>query len=94
MAGYPVNIPVYIRGRVPPSSQIPSISQQVGTQSGASGTMSAAGGPGEEYTATQSKRLPRGRLPSSSQSGNLTGSENDNRSFSLPGKRNTDYSNF
>jgi hypothetical protein len=85
-AGYPVNIPVCIRGYQPP----PSVQQQA-TYSGASGTPSLAGGIGEEQISSTVKRLSRGRIPSLTPSGILTaagatGFDNDNRSFSIPGK--------
>ncbi|CAF1184041.1 unnamed protein product [Rotaria sp. Silwood1] len=83
-SGYPVNIPVYIRGHPPPSSQIPSVSQQSGTHSGVSVTPSLVGGIAEEQMSSQLKRLSRGRIPSISQSGILAGVDNDNKSSSIP----------
>ena len=83
-AGYPVNIPVYIRGHLVPP-QITSFSQQLGTHSVASVAPSAVGGIVEEQT-SQVKRSSGGRIPSISHSGILTGVDNDNRSFSTPGK--------
>ncbi|CAF4082212.1 unnamed protein product [Rotaria sp. Silwood2] len=85
-SGYPVNIPVYIRGHPPPSSQIPSVSQQSGTHSLVSVTPSLVGGTAEEQLPSQSKRSSRGRIPSISQSGILAVVDNDNKSSSTPGQ--------
>lgn len=79
-------IPVYIRGHLPLSSQINSVSQPLGTNSGVSASASIAGGIPEELIPSQSKRLSRGRTPSISHSGILAGADNDNKSATIPGK--------
>ncbi|CAF1152974.1 unnamed protein product [Rotaria sordida] len=84
--GYPVNIPVYIRGHPPPSSQIHSVSQQSGTHSGVSYTPSIVGGTAEEQMPSQMRRLSRGRIASISHSGILAVVDNDNKSCSIPGQ--------
>ncbi|CAF1194477.1 unnamed protein product [Rotaria sordida] len=84
--GYPVNIPVYIRGHPPPSSQIHSVSQQSGTHSGVSYTPSIVGGIAEEQMPSQMRRLSRGRIASISHSGILAVVDNDNKSCSIPGQ--------
>jgi hypothetical protein len=95
-SGYPITIPVYIRGHPPPSAQIQSLplqnqnQQQSGTHSGTSVTPSLAGGNVEEQsTIPLGKRTSRARIPSASQSGILVGItsiENDTRSLSIPGR--------
>ena len=90
-SGYPVNIPVYIRGH-------PPISHQIGTHSRASITPSIAGGNTEEPIPVAVKRLSRARIPSISHNGNLTGVDTDSHHelFRSPYKtfhlvRDTDY---
>jgi hypothetical protein len=69
---YPINIPVYIRGHPPPSSQYHSFpqqnqqQQQSGTHSGTSITPSLAGGMGEEQLSSIGKKTSRARISSSS----------------------------
>lgn len=70
-SGYPVNIPVYIRGH-------PPISQQIGAHPRGSITPSIAGGASEEQTAVPIKRPSRGRIPSISHNGNLLSIDGDN----------------
>jgi hypothetical protein len=93
---YPINIPVYIRGHPPPSSQYHSFpqqnqqqQQQSGTHSGTSITPSLAGGMGEEQLSSIGKKTSRARISSGGQTGFLigvTGIDNDSRSLSIPGK--------
>jgi hypothetical protein len=72
---YPVNIPVFIRGH--PASSL---------QSGVSTTPSFAGGIGEEQMSAVLKRPSRGRIPSISHNGILTGLDNDNKSVLISGQ--------
>ncbi|CAF1008730.1 unnamed protein product [Adineta steineri] len=75
---YPINIPVYIRSHPPSSS-----TQQLGTNSGASIAPSLIAG--EEYVPSSMKLPSGGRIPSHSQTGTLTGIDNDNKSVSILG---------
>ncbi len=86
-SAYPIHIPVYIRGHppLPPSSsQIPGVSQQQGTYSGASVSLSVVGG--EEQILSSVKRPSGGRIPSLNHSGTITGIDNDTKSSSILGK--------
>jgi hypothetical protein len=94
--GYPVPIPVSIRGHPPPSSHIQLLPQQSqlqqlsGTHSGTSGTPTLPGGnPEEQLSTTLGKRVSRVRIPSASQSGIVVGvppTDIDSRSLSIPGR--------
>ncbi len=92
--GYPVPIPVCIRGHSQPQpapSQVQSLLpqiQELRTYSGTSITPSLAGGIGEEQLSSTGKRISRARIPSAAQSGifiGVTGIDNDNRSLSASG---------
>lgn len=66
-SGYPVNIPVVIRGRPPTSSLVNPPTGIIN----------------DEQISINPKRASRGRIPSISQNGTLTNLDNDNKSSSI-----------
>ncbi len=76
-----MNIPVFIRGHPPSSLQNPP---QLGGLSGVSVAPSIAGNNVDEQIPSPIKRTSRGRIPSISHNG--IGTDNDNKSNSIPGQ--------
>lgn len=92
--GYPIPIPVYIRGHPPVSSRVQtypsqnSQQQRSRTHSRTSITPSVVGGIGEEQLSTIGKKTFRTRISSAGQSGiliGITGVDNESGSLSITG---------